>query len=461
MKPVIALIGRPNVGKSTLFNRLTKSKDALVADFPGLTRDRIYSDIEFNNKKMLIIDTGGIGVNDMAVDDLMIRQTTLAIDEAQIIFFLVDARADLNPDDIEIAKKLRKSGKDIYLVINKLDGLNFDIISAEFQTLGFKKVFGISAAHNKGVNELLIAATKDLESFKEEEIDLKAIKVAFIGRPNVGKSTLINALLNEERLVVYDLPGTTRDSIFIPFTHNNEDYVLIDTAGMRRKSRVNEKIETFSVIKTLQAIEASNVCIMVIDAIEGITDQDMHLLGFILNAGKSLVISVNKWDAVSDDDKENIKDKLHRKLAFFPHANIKYISAERKSGIKSLFKEINLAYKSANIDISTSKITALLEDFVNHNPPPMKNRRRIKLRYAHIGAHNPPTIIIHGNQTDSLPDSYKRYLINSYIAKLKLIGTPLKLIFKNSENPYKDKKNKLTTRQIQRKKRLFKHVKKR
>lgn len=461
MKPVIALVGRPNVGKSTIFNKLTRSKDALVADFPGLTRDRIYADIEFNSKEFILVDTGGIGNNQINVDELMTNQTMLAIKEAEIVFFIVDAREGLNPIDNEIAKILRKTGKEIYLVANKSEGLDQTVALAEFQRLGFKKVFGIAAAHNQGIVELMEDAIARLpEPEVQEEVNKDEIKVAFIGRPNVGKSTLVNALLGEERVVVYDSPGTTRDSIYIPFERNRKNYVLIDTAGMRRKSRVSEKIETFSVIKTLQSIEQSNVCVMVIDAIEGITDQDLHLLGYILNAGKSLVITVNKWDAVDEDDKKYFKNELERRLTFIPNVKILFISAQKKAGLKPIFPEINKSYDSANIEISTSKLTRMLEKFISHNPPPMKNRRRIKLRLAHLGGNNPPTIIVHGNQTESLPDSYKRYLINNYIQELKLTGTPLKIILKRSENPYKDKKNKLTPRQMKRKRRLIKHVKK-
>lgn len=461
MKSSIALVGRPNVGKSTFFNYLTRTKDALVADFPGLTRDRQYGEVNFNNTSFIIIDTGGIGVEDVAVDALMSQQTRLAIEEVNIVFFIVDAKEGLNPLDLDIAKYLRKTGKDIYLILNKIDGQNYNVISSDFHKLGFSHTFGISASHGLGVKELLNHIIEILPSDKEEElIDEDAIKVAFIGRPNVGKSTLINSILKEDRLVVYDLPGTTRDSIFIPFCRSNTQYVLIDTAGVRKKSRIKEKVETFSIIKTLQAISNANVCILVIDALEGITDQDLHLLGFIIDSGKSLVIALNKWEVLDEDERQSVKMELGRRLSFVPFVDIKFISAKLGKGINGLFKEINTVYNCALISVSTSKLTNLLESFLKKNPPPLVKGRRIKLRYAHLGGQNPPLIIIHGNQTESIPESYKKYLINSFIKELKLKGTPLKIVFKTSENPYKDKKNILTPRQIKQKKRLMKHVKK-
>lgn len=461
MKSAIALVGRPNVGKSTLFNYLTRTKDALVADFPGLTRDRQYGQVNFNDNSFIIIDTGGIGVEDIAVDVLMSKQTRLAIDEANIIFFIVDGKDGLNPLDIDIAKHLRKTGKEIYLIINKIDGQNYNFVSSEFHKLGFSHVFGISASHGLGVNVLLNDITSHMPANVEDEfIDDSSLKVAFIGRPNVGKSTLINSIVQEERLVVYDLPGTTRDSIFVPFSRNKKEYVLIDTAGVRKKSRIKEKVETFSIIKTLQAISSSNVCVLVVDAMEGITDQDLHLLGFILEAGKALVIAVNKWDTLDSDGREDVRRELERRLVFIPFVEIKFISAKLNKGINGLFKEVNEAYQSATKSVSTPKMTGLLEQLINKNPPPLVKGRRIKLRYAHLGGHNPPLVIIHGNQTESLPESYKRYLINSFIKELKLKGTPVKLVFKTSENPYKNKKNTLNPRQIKRKKRLMRHVKK-
>lgn len=461
MIPVVALVGRPNVGKSTLFNRLTRTQDALVADFPGLTRDRQYGDANFENKPFIVVDTGGIGVDDIAVDELMSKQSALALDEADIVLFLVDGRAGLTGIDETISLRLRKISKPIYLVVNKTEGLDDEIACSEFQQLGFDQVHSISAAHGQGMVSLLQAMTADFAKDNIELDDGKSIKIAFAGRPNVGKSTLINRILGEERVVVYDLPGTTRDSISIPFSRDGKSYTLIDTAGVRRRARVDEKIEKFSVIKTLQAIKESHVCLMLLDAQEGITEQDMHLLGFIIEAGKALVIAVNKWDGLDEDHKERVRTELNRRLKFAEFAKTRFISALHGSGVGLLFKDIDEAYASAIQAFSTPKLTRLLQDVVTKHTPPLVNGRRVKLRYAHTGGHNPPIIVIHGNQLDALPESYKRYLMNSFVEHLGLIGTPLKIEFKGGDNPFKDKKNKLTDRQIQRKKRLMKRVKRR
>lgn len=461
MIPVIALVGRPNVGKSTLFNRLTRTQDALVADFPGLTRDRQYGQASFQDKPFIVVDTGGVGVDDLAVDALMSKQSELAISESNIVLFLVDARAGLTGIDETIAKQLRKMSKTVYLVVNKADGLDEDSVGYDFQQLGFSDVYPISASHGRGISTLLEHLTVNFKSnLEEDNIETKAVKIAFIGRPNVGKSTLVNRILGEERVIVYDMPGTTRDSIAIPFEREEKSYVLIDTAGVRRRSRVDEKIEKFSVIKTLQAIKEAQVCMMLIDAQEGLTDQDMHLLGFIIEAGKALVIAVNKWDGLDEDHKEKIRNELDRRLQFVQFAKIRFISALHGSGVGLLFKDIDQAYISAMQPLSTPKLTRLLEDLVKKHTPPLVQGRRIKLRYAHAGGHNPPLIIIHGNQVDSLPDSYKRYLVNAFAHHLKLVGTPLKLEFKGGSNPFKDKKNKLNPRQIKKRKRLMKRVKK-
>lgn len=459
--PVIALVGRPNVGKSTFFNRLTRTQDALVADFPGLTRDRQYGDATFENKSFVVIDTGGIGVDDAAVDSLMSQQSAVALSEATRVFFLVDGRAGLTAVDQTVALRLRKLGKPVDLVINKAEGLDESIISADFQALGFASIHSISATHGRGVHALLKHVTEDFPLPPEDaSLDDKSINIAFVGRPNVGKSTLINRILGEERVVVYDMPGTTRDSISVPFERDNQSYQLIDTAGVRRRSRVDEKIEKFSIIKTLQSIKASHVCLMLVDASEGLTDQDLHLLGYIIEAGKALVIAVNKWDGLDEDHKKHVQDEIARKLHFVNFAKIRYISALHGSGVGILFKDILQAYKSATKPFSTPTITRLLHDMVAQHAPPLVNGRRIKLRYAHAGGHNPPLIIIHGNQLESLPDSYKRYMTKVFTEKLKLIGTPLKIEFKRGENPYKEKKNKLTGKQVKQRKRLMNWVKK-
>jgi GTP-binding protein len=463
MIPVIALVGRPNVGKSTLFNRLTRTQDALVADFPGLTRDRQYGDAVFNDKPFIVVDTGGIGVDDIAVDELMSKQSELALHEADIVFFMVDGRAGLTGIDQTIAANLRKINKPLYLVINKIDGVNEEMISADFQSLGFSAVYGISASHGRGLQSLLGDVTAGFASpiDEQEPQDKSAIKIAFAGRPNVGKSTLINRILGEERVVVYDMPGTTRDSISIPFERDGQDYILIDTAGVRRRARVNEKIEKFSIIKTLQSIKESHVCLMLLDAREGLTEQDLHLVGFIIESGKALVIAVNKWDGLTEEHKEEVKKELTRRLQFAQFAKIRFISALHGSGVGVLFKDILQAYNSAMQKLSTPQLTRLLEDLISKHAPPLVNGRRIKMRYAHAGGHNPPLIIIHGNQLNALPDSYKRYLIKGFTDHLGLVGTPLKIEFKGGENPFKDKKNKLTDRQVKRRKRLLKHIKKR
>lgn len=461
MLPVIALVGRPNVGKSTLFNRITRTQDALVADFPGLTRDRQYGDAEFDNKPFIVIDTGGVGVDDAAVDALMSKQSAIALEEADIVFFLVDARSGMTAVDHTIAIHLRKTGKAVCLIVNKTDGLDDEVAISDFQSLGFSDVYGVSATHGHGLQFLLQTITRSFPVPVEAEFESNAIKIAFAGRPNVGKSTLINRILGEERVVVYDLPGTTRDSIAIPFNRDGHEYVLIDTAGVRRRARVDEKIEKFSVIKTLQAIKESHVCLMVIDAQEGVTEQDLHLLGFIIDSGKALVVAINKWDGLTEDHKETVRVALSRRLQFTQFAKTRFISALYGSGVGNLFKDINEAYASATQAFSTPKLTRLLQDLVSKHTPPLVNGRRIKLRYAHSGGHNPPVIVVHGNQVSSLPDSYKRYLMNSFSEHLKLVGTPLKMEFKGGDNPYQGNKNVLTDRQVKQRARLLKRAKRR
>lgn len=460
MIPVIALVGRPNVGKSTLFNRLTKSQDALVADFPGLTRDRQYGQAVYQDKSFIVVDTGGVGVDDLSVDALMSKQSAKALEEADAVLFMVDARSGCTGIDQNIADMLRKSSKKIYLVVNKADGIESEMACADFQSLGFKNTHAISAAHGRGIRDLLEAILDEFPEQEEQTESEDSIKIAFAGRPNVGKSTLINRILGEERVVVYDMPGTTRDSIEIPFERDDKHYTLIDTAGMRRRSRIDEKIEKFSVIKTLQAIKESNVCLLLIDAKEGLTDQDMQLLSIIIESGKGLVILVNKWDGLEEDHKNRIKDELSRRLHFAKFAKIRYISALHGSGVGLLFKDIEQAYASATQSFSTPALTRLLQDLVTQHAPPMVKGRRIKLRYAHIGGHNPPIIVIHGNQLEQLPDSYVRFLTNAFLQHLGLVGTPLRLEFKGGVNPYKDKKTKLSQRQVNKKRRLMKFVKK-
>lgn len=461
MKPVIALVGRPNVGKSTLFNCLTRTRDALVADLPGLTRDRKYGEGNIEDFHFIVIDTGGLTNESESLDELMADQVWQAVDEADIVLFLTDAKDGLVSGDHEIADRLRRTNKEITLVVNKIDGSDPDVVMSEFYSLGLGEPLPVSASHNRGVISLVESVLGEISQAEEGEEDQpKGIRIAVVGKPNVGKSTLINRMLGEERVLAFDMPGTTRDSIFIPFSRDEQDYVLIDTAGVRRRSKVDNKLEKFSIIKTLQSVEQSNVVVMVVDAHQGVTDQDAHLLGFIIDSGRALVIAVNKWDGLSGDQRDHVKSELDRKLKFCSYAKIFYISALHGTGVGNLYKPILSAYASATVDIATSKLTKMLETAVESHQPPLVKGRRIKLRYAHQGGRNPPVIVIHGNQTDSVPLTYRRYLINYFVETLRLEGTPVRVEFVKGENPYKDRKNILTKRQIDKKKRLKKHTRK-
>lgn len=460
MLPVIALVGRPNVGKSTLFNRLTRSRAALVANTPGLTRDRQYGEGRIGEQRFIVIDTGGLGEEEAGVDELMRQQTQQALLEADLVVFMVDARSGLSSADEIIAADLRRQQKPIFLVVNKIDGVDPNLALAEFHSLGYANVWKISASHGRGV-ELLFRELA--EHFPDDivipEEQTPGIKVAVVGRPNVGKSTLINRILGEERVVVFDAPGTTRDSIFIPFERRGQDYTLIDTAGVRRRGRVSDTVEKFSVIKALQAIESANVVVLLVDAQEGITGQDLHLLGFVLETGKSLVIAFNKWDGIPQERKDWLRREFQRRLVFVEYAKWHMISALHGTGVGDLFGSIQAAYKSAMKQCATSELTRLLEKAVQAHQPPLSRGRRIKLRYAHAGGHNPPIIVIHGNQVDRLPASYQRYLENYFRKALKLVGTPIRFELKKSENPFEGKRNKLTPRQQQKRKRMMQHVK--
>lgn len=437
MIPVIALVGRPNVGKSTLFNCLTKSRAALVADKPGLTRDRIYGEGEIDDRSFIVVDTGGIGGEKDDVSTLMAEQTQKAIQESDQILFIVDARVGLTPSDQVIAKKLRASGKPVLLLANKCEGLKPEMVLTEFYSLGLGKPIAIAAAHKQGIISLMELILEKFPKDKEEDSTAaNKIKIAIVGRPNVGKSTLINRMLGEERVVVYDAPGTTRDSIYIPYERHGKHYILIDTAGVRRRHHVKEVIEKFSVVKSLQAIESCNVAIMVIDARENITEQDLHIIGFILETGKALVIAVNKWDDLPADQREKIKNELSRRLVFVDFVKIKFISALHGTGVGELYPLVDKAFTAAHCDLSTPVLTRLLEKAVATHQPPMVNGRRIKLRYAHAGGHNPPCIVIHGKQTRSLPDSYRRFLESFYRKALNLVGTPIRIELRDSENPF-------------------------
>jgi len=470
MLPVVALVGRPNVGKSTLFNRLTRSRDALVADYPGLTRDRQYGQAEVEEHPFIVIDTGGIQGNEEGIDALMAEQSLMAIEEADAVLFMVDARAGLTAADQGLASYLRKQNKKVFLVANKVDGIDADSAVAEFYSLGIDgNVHQIAAAHGRGVTQLLTLALTphiealsrpksdendefdgEFEQISDEELDAKniadapnendKIKLAIIGKPNVGKSTLTNRILGEDRVVVYDEPGTTRDSVYIPMEHNGREYTLIDTAGIRRRKNVTDVVEKYSVIKTLRAIEDANVCLLIIDAREGITDQDLSLLGFILEAGRSLVLAVNKWDGLEEHVKDRIKTELDRRLGFIDFARIHFISALHGTGVGHLYESVEEAFISATKRISTSMVTKILDMAAYDHQPPMHQGRRIKLKYAHAGGYNPPIIVIHGNLAKKLPSSYKRYLMNYDRKSLKIMGTPIRIQFRETSNPFAGKK---------------------
>lgn len=464
MKPTFALIGRPNVGKSTLFNRLTRSRDALVADFPGLTRDRKYGTGVFDEREYLLVDTGGLSGEHEGIDEYMARQTKAAIHEADAILFMVDGKQGLTAADEQIARDIRLTGKPVFVVVNKIDRIDADQASADFYSLGFGDLFTIAAAHNRGVTSML---TDILEHFPESEDpdvlpeDDDSIRIAFVGRPNVGKSTLINRILGEDRVIAFDQPGTTRDSIYIPFERDGQKYTLIDTAGVRKRGKVNETVEKFSIIKTLDAIRNAHVIIMLVDAHETIAEQDAHLLGLILDAGKALVLGINKWDGIDDDQRELIKKQLEIRLPFLDFAEKHFISALHGTGVGLLYQSIHRAYDSAMMKVPTSRLTRIMETAVQMHQPPLVRGRRIKLRYAHQGGSNPFVIVIHGNQTEKVPKSYTRYLINYFQKTLKLVGTQVKIDYKTGENPYEGRRNKLTPRQQYKKKRLMKFVKKR
>lgn len=462
MKPVIALVGRPNVGKSTIFNRLTRSRDALVADFAGLTRDRIYGTVREEGLDFILIDTGGLTDQSDNMADLMRKQAQLAIDEADLVLFVVDGRAGLMPADIDVAQRLRNQDKPIRLVINKTEGEQREMVAAEFYTLGLGEPMVISATQGRGISYVFseigdaVPAARVVELPEEVEEDESTeaddIRIAVLGRPNVGKSTLINRLLGEERVVAFDEPGTTRDSIHIPFEKDGINYTLIDTAGVRRRSKVSEKLEKFSVLKTLQALEDANVVMLVLDAHEGVVEQDLHLAGLIIESGRAVVLAVNKWDGLEKSEREWVAANVERRLPFMNFAKTHFISALHGSGVGLLLKSVRQAYQSAMSKVPTSRLTRVLEDAVADHPPPLVRGRRIKFRYAHLGGKNPPRIIIHGNQTESTPNSYKRYLENTFREVLKLQGTPVMIEFKTSENPYRDKQRPKKVEQPSRKK---------
>ncbi len=441
MKPTLVLVGRPNVGKSTLFNRLTKTRDALVADQPGLTRDRHYGHGKLGSKPYLVVDTGGF--EPLAKDGIMhemARQTEQAIAEADAVIFLVDGRTGVTALDKDIANKLRKIERPIIVAVNKAEGMDRGVVVADFHELGLGDPVAISATHGEGVRHLVEHVLEDWPEAEEAESPDSALRVAIVGRPNVGKSTMINALLGEERVIAFDQPGTTRDAIRVDFERGGKPYTLIDTAGLRRKGKVFEGIEKFSVIKTLQAIEDAQVVILVLDARQDISDQDAHIAGFILESGRALVVAVNKWDGLDAYRREQIKEALEAKLKFLEFASFHYVSALKGQGLATVFRSVDAAYKAATATLSTPRLTRALIEAVSRQSPPRSGLFRPKLRYAHQGGRNPPLIVIHGNALDKIPDAYRRYLEHSFREIFRLQGTPLRIQFNTSENPFSEQK---------------------
>jgi GTPase len=442
MKPVIALIGRPNVGKSTLFNRLTRSRDALVADLPGLTRDRHYGEGRVGDRPFLVIDTGGFEpVAKEGIMHEMAKQTKQAVAEADVVIFLVDGRQGLTPHDKTITDFLRKSGRSVMLVVNKAEGMKYSNVTADFYELGLGDPYVISSAHGDGVADLveeamdIAFAQRPTESEVAEDV-VKGIKIAIVGRPNVGKSTLVNTLLGEDRVIAFDMPGTTRDSIEIPFERDGKHYTLIDTAGIRRRGKVFEAIEKFSVVKTLQSVSEANVVLLLLDAQQDISEQDAHIAGFILESGRALVVGVNKWDGLQSDRRDEIKTDIERKLNFLTFAKFHFISALKSTGIDPLMKSIDAAYAAAMVNLSTPKLTRALIEAVEHQQPKRKGSIRPKMRYAHQGGQNPPIIVIHGNSLDAIGDVYKRYLEKHFRETFSLVGTPLRIEMRSGKNPF-------------------------
>ena len=445
MKPVLALIGRPNVGKSTLFNRLTKSRDAIVADFSGLTRDRHYGTGRLGRREYIVIDTGGFEpeAGEGSIFREMARQTRQAIAESDAVIFVVDAREGLSGQDHDIAQELRRQGKTCLLVANKAEGMREGAQLSEFYELGLGEVIPVSAAHGQGVRSMLDCALDALglpepEEDAPEQAD-SVIRLAVAGRPNVGKSTLINTWLGEERLVAFDMPSTTRDAITVPFERNGQMFELIDTAGLRRKGRVFEAIEKFSVVKTLQAIESANVVLLLLDATQGVTDQDAHIAGFIHETGRAVVMAVNKWDAVDSYQREQLQRSIEARLAFMRFADMHFISAQKRQGLTPLWGAIARAHQAALRKMPTPQLTRLLQEAVQFQAPKRSGMYRPKMRYAHQGGVNPPVIVIHGNSLDGVTDAYKRYLEGRFRKAFDLKGTPLRIEFKSARNPYADK----------------------
>ncbi len=461
MLPVIALVGRPNVGKSTLFNRLTRTRDALVANRPGLTRDRQYGIGRIGPRPYVAVDTGGLTGEESGLDGLLAKQVWLAIEEADHVLFMVDAREGLTPGDIEVAERLRRLAKPCTLVVNKSDGLAPELAEAEFHALGLGEPVAIAAVHGRGVTQLMdqvLAAWPENETVDSPE-GPEGVAVAIVGRPNVGKSTLVNRMLGEERVLTFDEPGTTRDSIFIPFQRDGQSYTLIDTAGVRRRSRITDVVEKFSIIKTLQAIERAQIVLLLVDARQGISEQDATLVGHVLESGRGLILVINKWDGLTPEQRQQVRDDLDRKLSFLDFAQRHFISALHGSGVGNLFGTIAQVHANAFRKLPTPELTRVLAAAVAEHQPPVVNGHRIKLRYAHQGGQNPPIIVIHGNQTESLPEAYRRFLTNRFREAFHLEGTPIRIELRSGENPFEGRTNELTPRQVRKRRRLMSFVK--
>ncbi len=465
MLPVVALIGRPNVGKSTLFNAMTASRDALVADLPGLTRDRQYGVARRANRPCIVVDTGGLVERADEIERLMIEQTTRAIEQADRLIVVVDGRAGPTPQDHFVAQLVRRSGKPAVLAVNKTEGRDAESAAADFHELGLGEPVAVAAAHDQGVVDLLEAALAGLPADTLESGDSAdgsedpRIRITVIGRPNVGKSTLINRLLGENRMVEYDRPGTTRDSVLVPFERDGERYALIDTAGVRRRARIDEAVEKFSVIKTLQAIESAHVVIVVVDARDTVAEQDASLAGIVVEHGRALVLAVNKWDNIPSEQRDTIRAQFIARMSFADFAPVHFISARHGSGVGELFDSVRRAYAAAMREMTTPALTRVLEAAIRSHPPPLVRGRRIKLRYAHQGGRNPPIVVIHGNQTEHVPDAYRRYLINVFRKAFDLTGTPVDVVFRAEQNPFAGKRNPLTPRQRRKRKRLIQRAK--
>jgi GTP-binding protein len=459
MLSTVALVGRPNVGKSTLFNRLTRSRDALVADHPGVTRDRRYGLAQTDSTRFLAIDTGGLGPSDeSSISSLVVRQVEFALAEADAIVLVVDHKEGLTPEDIQIAERFRRSGKPIIVAVNKCEGVLGEVAEAEFHALGLGRPLGISALSGQGIDALVEQVASYLpESIEEGDDEELGPRIAVVGRPNVGKSTLINRLLGSDRLVTSDVPGTTRDSVFVPCERDGRKFVLIDTAGIRRRARVSDALEKYSIVQSLQAISDARVVIMLLDATEGVTDQDLHLIGVVVEQGRALVIGINKWDGLATRTRNQVLRDVDRQLVFVGFAEVRQVSALHGSGIAELLHAAFVAYESAGTNIPTPRLNEVLARILRTHPPPMVRGRRIKLRYAHQGGRFPPTIVIHGTQADRAPLSYRRYLENAFREVLRLRGTPVRIELRSGENPFAGRRNKLTPRQVRHRERLVRH----